>query len=257
MKRDPFVRDTVILLSGGLDSAVLAHVFEKTLGLAVFARYGQRHCARELGAARAIAMKLEVGLVEIDLTGIYDAVASSPSDASSLLIRTDATVPSRALNGAATVVPNRNMVFIAAAAAIASAHRFRKIAYGATATDRAVYPDCRPPFVRSMQEALQVATEPGLELIAPFERLEKADVVRVGVEQSPRVPFELTWSCYQGGEVHCGVCGACAARQRSFAIAGVADPTSYRRSAGECAHNQGIKVTVRGRVCLICDGVLV
>lgn len=234
MKRDPFVRDTVILLSGGLDSAVLAHVFEKTLGLAVFARYGQRHCARELGAARAVAHLLGVELVEIDLTGIYNAVASSPSDASSLLIRTDATVPSKRLNGAATIVPNRNMVLIAAAAALASAHRFRKVVYGATATDRAVYPDCRPPFVRSMQEVLQVATEPGLELIAPFERLEKADVISIGNE-APRVPFELTWSCYQGGEVHCGICGACAARQRAFTAAGVADPTSYRRSSGEAA----------------------
>ena len=125
----------------------------------------------------------------------------------------------------ATVVPNRNMIMLAVAGGWAIANKADRLAYGAHTGDHAIYPDCRPEFVRTMREALRLADWHQLELITPFVGLSKAEIVKRGAELG--VDFASTWSCYEGGEIHCGACGTCFERREAFEQAGVADPTEY------------------------------
>ena len=125
----------------------------------------------------------------------------------------------------ATVVPNRNMLFLAVAASWAIAQGAAAVAYAAHAGDHAIYPDCRPEFVRAMSAALGLADWRQLELATPFINWDKGQIVRRGAELG--VPFEKTWSCYRGGTAHCGTCGTCVERREAFSQAGIADPTIY------------------------------
>jgi 7-cyano-7-deazaguanine synthase len=215
--------EIAVLLSGGLDSSVLACWLARQgrLARAISADYGQRHRC-ELAAAAAVAAHLGVAHHVVQLS---DLARHLPGSA-----LTDATVPVpdghyEAASMRATVVPNRNMVLIAVAAGIASAHGLSGLALAVHAGDHAIYPDCRPAFVSALQGALVTALGDGFRLEAPFVQLSKANIVRCGHEVE--APFALTWSCYKGGARHCGQCGTCTERREAFALAGVDDPTEY------------------------------
>jgi 7-cyano-7-deazaguanine synthase len=124
----------------------------------------------------------------------------------------------------ATIVPNRNMIMIALAAAYAQVEGYDTLLIGAHAGDFAVYPDCRPEFFDALRPSLKLAT--GVSLEAPFAHFSKADIVAAGAKLD--VPFHLTWSCYEGKRYHCGQCGTCTERRWAFEKAGIADPTRYR-----------------------------
>ncbi|MCB0359279.1 MAG: 7-cyano-7-deazaguanine synthase QueC [Bdellovibrionales bacterium] len=215
--------DVVILLSGGLDSSTLLYHLRqegwRPAGLAI--DYGQRH-RRELAAARAIAGEAGIHLRVADISPLQPLLLGSAL--------TDPTidVPSGHYTDEsmkATVVPNRNMLFLAVAASWAIAQGASAVAYAAHAGDHAIYPDCRPEFVRAMSAALGLADWRQLELATPFLDWDKGQIVRRGAELG--VPFEKTWSCYRGGTAHCGTCGTCVERREAFSQAGVADPTIY------------------------------
>jgi 7-cyano-7-deazaguanine synthase len=127
-----------------------------------------------------------------------------------------------------TVVPNRNMILLALAGAWAISTKSDAIAYAAHSGDHAIYPDCRPEFTEAMSDALRLCDWHEVKLMRPFlypTPMSKADIVKLGT--SLGVPFELTWSCYKGGEKHCGKCGTCVERVEAFQLAGVEDPTEY------------------------------
>jgi 7-cyano-7-deazaguanine synthase len=124
-----------------------------------------------------------------------------------------------------TVVPNRNMLLLAACAAWAVSCRSDAVAYAAHAGDHAVYPDCRPEFVEAVRGVFRLCDYKPLTLYTPFVEWSKADVVREG--QVTGAPLHLTYSCYEGGVRHCGKCGTCYERREAFAITGVPDPTEY------------------------------
>jgi len=121
-----------------------------------------------------------------------------------------------------TVVPNRNMLMLAAAAAIALTSHCEALAYGAHAGDHTIYPDCRPTFIQIMREALLNCDWQPLQLLVPFQNWTKGDIVKEGLRL--RVPYELTWTCYQGDAEPCGKCGSCTEREEAFAFAGIPDP---------------------------------
>jgi 7-cyano-7-deazaguanine synthase len=216
---------TVVLLSGGLDSAVLLYSLyaggEEVLPLAV--DYGQRH-RRELDAAREVLDGLG-GTPGLPLTvaevPCFRRLAGNPvlTDRSVPLPGGPADGPAQAV----TVVPGRNLLLVSLAVAHALTSDADAVAYGATASDAEVYPDCRPAFVRHLAWAV-AACRPSrpLRLEAPFLAMTKAGVVALGFELG--VPFGLTYSCYAGGKTPCGSCGACTARAAAFAAAGLADP---------------------------------
>jgi 7-cyano-7-deazaguanine synthase len=212
--------DAVALLSGGLDSTTLAYklAHEGMALRAVSFDYGQRH-RRELDAARDIAGRLgiphTVVRLELDLPGsaLTDPVVPVP----------EGHYADESMR--ATVVPNRNAMMLSIAFAVAIAHRADKVAYAAHAGDHPVYPDCRPAFVSAFQAMQRVASDWQPDLHTPFIYKTKADIVHIGAELG--VPFEATWSCYGGGEVHCGRCGTDVERREAFELAGIEDPTEY------------------------------
>ena len=128
----------------------------------------------------------------------------------------------------ATVVPNRNMILLAIAAGYAQGIGAKYVAYAPHMGDHPVYPDCRPEFIQSAGNTISLGTgwdNDGVVLITPFSALTKADIVTIGSKL--HIPYELTWSCYSGGKIHCGKCGTCVERKEAFDLAGIDDPTEY------------------------------
>ena len=204
---------SIVLLSGGLDSATcLALALDGASPenvLAVNMYYGQKH-DKEMQAARNIATYYGVELMELDLSAIF-----AKSDCS-LLKGSTQNIPEgsyaeqqkdSAGHPVSTYVPFRNGLMLSAAASIAVSVGAGVIYYGAHADDAAgnAYPDCSPEFAESMNMAINRGTDYKCRIIAPFIRCNKADIVRYGLEHG--VPYELTWSCYEGGEKPCGKCG--------------------------------------------------
>ncbi|MCA9810670.1 MAG: 7-cyano-7-deazaguanine synthase, partial [Candidatus Dadabacteria bacterium] len=127
----------------------------------------------------------------------------------------------------ATIVPNRNAIFLSIAVGHAVSTGAGAVLFGAHNSDRGVYPDCRAEFVEAFEAAERLATDiPQLRIEAPYAGFDKSEIVGLG--DGLGVPFGLAWSCYKGGDIHCGVCSSCRERKRAFAEAGVLDPTGYR-----------------------------
>ncbi|MCB9857777.1 MAG: 7-cyano-7-deazaguanine synthase QueC [Phycisphaerales bacterium] len=219
--------NVVLLHSGGLDSTVLLyHLRRQGHGVrSLSVDYGQRH-ARELAAAQSICDATGVEHRAVDLGSIAPLLAGSAL--------TDAVpVPQAAYDletMKTTVVPNRNMILISIATAWAVSLKYDAVAYAAHGGDHEIYPDCRPEFAAAMDRAMQLCDWHAVRLDPAFVGNSKADLVRLGDELG--VPFEQTWSCYLGGEAHCGACGTCVERRAAFRAAGVVDPTTYVSSEG-------------------------
>lgn len=214
---------TVVVLSGGMDSAVLLHhLHDLNHELrAVSVDYGQRH-ARELAAAAELSRRLGVQHRLVDLRSLVPLLgANSLSDPSVDVPEGHYAEESMKL----TVVPNRNMLLLSVAIAWAVSLKFDHVAYGAHSGDHAIYPDCRPEFVEALDRAAQLCDWHPVSLLRPFVNLDKGDIARRGSELG--VPFEITWTCYRGAERHCGLCGACHERKEAFAKYGLEDPTEY------------------------------
>ena len=219
----------VVCLSGGMDSAVAAALLAREHRLAcLHANYGQRTEARELACFQALAdhFGAEARLV-VDLSTLRAIGGSSLTDAS-IPVRegepVEGVVPS-------SYVPFRNAHLLAAATSWAELLGATAIGIGAVWEDSSGYPDCRPEFYRAFEEAVRQGTRPetSIRILTPVIHLSKAEIVLAGAELG--VPFERTWSCYQGEEQACGACESCRLRLRGFREAGRADPIPYRRPA--------------------------
>ncbi len=216
----------VVLLSGGLDSTTLA-TYLQSQGFAVYGLavdYGQRH-VRELEAAKAVALELGIPLCTVPLA--LGAVFAGSS--SSQIGNSGVPVPHghyAAESMKTTIVPNRNMLLIAVAGALAESFSLGNVAIAAHAGDHFIYPDCRPEFHISMQSALALATEDRVKLLRPFVEKTKTEIVALAHEIG--APYHLSFSCYEGDVQHCGACGTCVERKEAFREAGVPDPTEYK-----------------------------
>lgn len=221
----------LVLSSGGVDSttclamAVAEVGAENVLALSVY--YGQKH-DKEIQAAKKVAEYYGVERMELDLSVIFAGSNCS------LLKQSTEDIPLESYaqqieethgeKPVSTYVPFRNGLFLSSAASIALSHGCSKIMYGAHADDAAgaAYPDCSLDFVNAMNQAIYLGSGNQLTIEAPFVSLTKADVVKKGLELG--VPYELTWSCYEGGEKPCGKCGTCIDRMKAFEKNGVVDP---------------------------------
>lgn len=222
---------TVIVYSGGLDSTVLLyqlHAEGHDLS-ALSIDYGQRHRC-ELERASEICSELGVPHSVADLSAIQPLLAGSSLTSPEIEVAeghyTEESMKT-------TVVPNRNMIFLSIATGHALSIKADQIAYAAHSGDHAIYPDCRNEFADAMAQAIRLADWEQVELIRPFVDWTKADIVRHGSELG--VPFLKTWSCYKGGEIHCGRCGTCIERREAFDLAGIEDPTPYAEDAPSVA----------------------
>ena len=221
----------LVLSSGGVDSttclglAVKEAGAEHVISLSVY--YGQKH-DKELSAARAVAAYYGVAHQELDLAAIFagsncsllkQSTEDIPKESyADQLNKTDGQSP------VSTYVPFRNGLFLSCAASVALSHGCEKILYGAHADDAAgaAYPDCSIQFVEAMNRSILEGTGGQLRLEAPFVSVTKAEVVRTGLAIG--VPYELTWSCYEGGETPCCRCGTCIDRMEAFRKNGITDP---------------------------------
>lgn len=218
---------TLLICSGGLDSITLAYKIskEETLSGLLSFDYGQRH-KKELAYAKQAADDLGVPHYVPDISGIGKMLNGSA-------LTDDVEVPDGHYAEETmkiTVVPNRNAIMLSIAYGIASAKGLEAVAAAFHGGDHFIYPDCRPDFVDSFAQMQSHALE-GLSdivLYTPFVNVSKADIVAEGAKNV--VPFEKSWSCYKGGDIHCGRCGTCVERQEAFALAGVVDPTQYNDS---------------------------
>lgn len=215
----------ITVLSGGMDSTVLAYLanglYERVDLVSI--DYGQRH-RTELDFAARTAERLGARHDIVDLSGVRTLLTGSA-------LTDDVEVPHghyAADNMATTVVPNRNATLVSIAYMAAVARRADAVLVGVHAGDHFVYPDCRPDFVGQLGVALQTGNEGVAQpvLKAPFVHNTKTDICRLGAALS--VDWTLTWSCYEGGSVHCGRCGTCVERREAFRDAGVEDPTEYQ-----------------------------
>lgn len=217
---------TVAVISGGMDSVTLAYYLADIghdLHLISF-NYGQRH-KKELDFARKAADALGAPHDIVDLSNISALISRSA-------LTSDRPVPDGHYaedTMRQTVVPNRNAIMLNIAAGLAITVEAHNIATGVHAGDHYIYPDCRPEFVETIDAMLKVANEgfchPQFSVLAPFVNITKGDICGIGHRLN--VPWLDTWSCYKGGETHCGSCGTCFERREAFAEAGVEDPTPY------------------------------
>lgn len=183
--------------------------------------YGSKHNHREIPLAAEHAAKLGVPHRTIHLDFIGQLFASD-------LLQKGGEIPEGHYaddNMKRTVVPFRNGIMLAAAAGFAESAEAAGLVIAAHTGDHTIYPDCREDFMTAMGEAMRLGTYAGIELLRPFIAFTKGQIAAEGVRLG--VDFARTWSCYKGGEIHCGRCGTCVERREAFQQAGLADPTEY------------------------------
>jgi len=217
-------RKCVVLLSGGIDSAVLLYsLVGKYECYPLNIDYGQTH-KKEVIAARNICdardhnlllryKLLNLGVLRCLLPSSLTGVGEIPQGH-----YTEESMKS-------TVVVGRNLIFLAIAAGYAEGIGAEVVAYAAHSGDHYLYPDCRPEFVIDAHKVIRSSTDGKVSLLVPFLNMTKTDIITFGTEFT--VPYHLTWSCYVGGETHCGVCSTCIERRKAFRLAKVYDPTKY------------------------------
>ncbi len=218
----------VVVYSGGMDSTTLLYyLLEQGVAIkgALSVDYGQKHRKELLGAA-TICERLDIAHQVADLRAIAGLFGKSS------LTDANVAVPEGHYeedNMKSTVVPNRNMILLSLAAAWAISLEAEAVAYAAHSGDHAIYPDCRESFAAALDAAIRLCDWSSVWLYRPFVRWSKQDIAREGTRL--HAPFELTWSCYKGGVLHCGRCGTCVERREAFYLAGLVDPTVYETGA--------------------------
>lgn len=223
----------LVLFSGGLDSSVCLGLAVKEYGadevLALSIYYGQKH-KKEMEASEKVASHYGVKRITLDLGEIFkDSNCTLLEGAEEEIPHEEYAEQLEKTGGAPvnTYVPYRNGLFLSSAASIALCHGCEVIYYGAHADDAAgnAYPDTSVAFNNAISDAIYIGSGNALKIVAPFIDKSKAEVVKTGTEIG--VPFELTWSCYEGHEKACGVCGTCRDRKAAFEANGLVDPVEY------------------------------
>lgn len=220
----------LVLFSGGVDSTTCLGLaidkYGKENVIALSVSYGQKH-TKEIECSRKIAEYYGVEHIYLDLAKIFEY-----SDCS-LLEHSNREIPKESYaeqiekgdgKPVSTYVPFRNGLFLSSAASIALSKDCDVIYYGAHSDDAAgnAYPDCSDAFNKAMGDAIYIGSGNQLRIEAPFVNMTKAEVVKTGL--ALKVPYELTWSCYEGKERPCGVCGTCLDRAKAFELNGMKDP---------------------------------
>lgn len=215
------MKDSVIILSGGMDSVTMLHQYAGDIALALTFDYGANHNKREIEMARLNCAELGIEHIVIPLEFMHRYFKSS------LLEGADAVPEGHysAENMSSTVVPFRNGIMLSIAGGMAESRGLKRIMIANHAGDHTIYPDCRPEFINAMSQAVGLGTDMAVNIFAPFTRLTKTDIAKIGKRLG--LDYAKTYSCYKGGEKHCGKCGTCIERREALADAGIAEPTVY------------------------------
>ena len=215
------MKDSVIIVSGGMDSITLLYDMQDRIALGVSFDYGSKHNSREIPFAELHCRRLGIPHVSIDLGFMAHYFKSS-------LLKGGEEIPEGSYddeNMKSTVVPFRNGIMLSIAAGLAESNGLKNVMMANHGGDHAIYPDCRPSFVDAMDEAICQGTYVGVRLLAPYTHITKTDIALRG--KALGIDYSETWSCYKGGECHCGRCGTCSERKEALAAAGIEDTTVY------------------------------
>lgn len=216
------MKDSVIVVSGGMDSVTLLYEKKDEIALGISFDYGSNHNHNELPLAALHCQRLGITHVVIPLGFMYQYFKSS-------LLESGDSIPDGSYdeeNMKSTVVPFRNGVMLAVAAGIAESNGLTKVLIANHGGDHTIYPDCRPEFIAAMDAAVEAGTFARVRVVAPYTNISKADIARRG--RALGIDYAETWSCYKGGHVHCGTCGTCVERKEALREAGIEDNTTYQ-----------------------------
>ncbi|MBR1687586.1 MAG: 7-cyano-7-deazaguanine synthase QueC [Prevotella sp.] len=215
------MKDSAIILSGGMDSTTLLYDCQERIALAISFDYGSNHNAREIPFAVWHCQHLGIRHIVVPLAFMSQYFKSS-------LLAGSAAIPEghyADANMKSTVVPFRNGIMLSIAVGIAESEGLKYVMMANHGGDHAIYPDCRPDFVDAFDRAAEAGTYAGIRLLSPYTHWTKTDIARRGSELG--IDYSKTWSCYKGGDRHCGRCGTCIERREALAAAGVEDTTDY------------------------------
>lgn len=215
------MKDGVIIVSGGMDSITLLYERKDEIALGISFDYGSNHNAREIPFARMHCERLGIRHLVINLSFIHQYFKSS------LLSGAD-KIPEGSYdddNMKSTVVPFRNGIMLSIAVGIAESEGLTKVFIANHGGDHAIYPDCREEFIEAIDAASHAGTYEHVRILAPYTNITKTDIALRGKQLE--IDYSETWSCYKGGEVHCGKCGTCVERKQALREAGLEDTTQY------------------------------
>ena len=214
-------KDSLIIVSGGMDSITLLYDCKDSIALAVSFDYGSNHNAREIPFARLHCRRLGIRHVVIPLEFMHTYFKSS------LLEGADAIPEGHYAddNMKSTVVPFRNGIMLAIAVGMAESNGLKRVLIANHGGDHAIYPDCRPDFIAAIDSAAKAGTYVNVSVVAPYTNISKTDIAKRG--KALGIDYAETWSCYKGGDTHCGKCGTCVERKEAQHEAGIDDNTVY------------------------------
>ena len=204
-----------------MDSITMLYEYKERIALGISFDYGSNHNAREIPFAAMHCERLGIKHIVINLGFMHQYFKSS-------LLEGAEAIPEGNYddeNMKSTVVPFRNGIMLSIAAGVAESNGLKYVMMANHGGDHTIYPDCRPEFVSAMSEATRLGTYPGIEVLAPYTGITKSDIARHG--KALGIDYAETWSCYKGGEKHCGKCGTCVERKEALAEAGIEDATVY------------------------------
>lgn len=214
-------KDAVLILSGGMDSVTMLYDYQERIAVAISFDYGSNHNAKEIPFAQLHCRRLGIEHLVIPLEFIHRYFDSS-------LLQGAEAIPEghyAADNMKSTVVPFRNAIMLSVAVGLAESRHLNYVMMANHGGDHTIYPDCRPEFVKAFSDASVAGTYEKVEVWAPYTMLTKVDIAKRGKELG--IDYSETWSCYKGGDVHCGRCGTCMERKEALEQAGIVDHTAY------------------------------
>ena len=215
------MKNSAIIVSGGMDSITLLYDNKDEIALGISFDYGSNHNAREIPFAKMHCERLGIKHITINLDFMHQYFKSSLLDGAEAIPEGHYADD----NMKSTVVPFRNGIMLAIAIGIAESNNLDQVFIANHGGDHTIYPDCRPEFINAIDAAAAAGTYNNVKVIAPYTKITKSDIARIGKRLG--IDYAETWSCYKGGEVHCGKCGTCVERKEALAEAGIEDKTIY------------------------------
>ena len=215
------MKNSVIIVSGGMDSIPLLYDHKDEIALGISFDYGSNHNAREIPFAKMHCERLGIKHITINLDFMHQYFKSSLLDGAEAIPEGHYADD----NMKSTVVPFRNGIMLSIAIGIAESNNLDQVFIANHGGDHTIYPDCRPEFINAIDAAATAGTYNNVKVVAPYTKITKSDIARIGKKLG--IDYTETWSCYKGGEVHCGKCGTCVERKEALAEAGIEDKTIY------------------------------
>lgn len=215
------MKNSVIIVSGGMDSITLLYDHKDEIALGISFDYGSNHNAREIPFAKMHCERLGIKHITINLDFMHLYFKSSLLDGAEAIPEGHYADD----NMKSTVVPFRNGIMLSIAIGIAESNNLDQVFIANHGGDHTIYPDCRPEFINAIDAAATAGTYNNVKVVAPYTKITKSDIARIGKKLG--IDYTETWSCYKGGDKQCGKCGTCVERKEALRDAGIEDLTEY------------------------------